>query len=268
MSIDALAAAIEGRRVLVLTGAGISTESGIPDYRSPGVRPRKQVQYQEFVRDPRARRRYWARSYVGWPRLALARPNAGHAAVARLQHAGLVTGLVTQNVDGLHQAAGSPDLVELHGGLARVTCLACRSLSDRDVLQARLLATNPGFAAVAHDAPDGDADLDPVDLDDFVVPACLDCGGVLKPDVVFFGEGVPAPRVDAAWKRLARAEVLLVVGSSLTVWSGYRFARRAVEEGRSLVLLNRGPTRADPIASLKVEAAAGEALAELARRIG
>lgn len=263
MSLDALASLLANRRTMVLTGAGVSTDSGIPDYRGPGARPRRPVQYAEFVRDPEARRRYWARSYLGWPRFAAAQPNPAHRALARLEAAGRLTGLVTQNVDGLHQAAGSVDVVELHGSLARVRCLSCGAGEDRDVTQARLLAANPGFGGVGAVAPDGDAEIDPAEARDFVVPECVACGGVLKPDVVFFGENVPAPRVEAAWARLAAAEVLLVLGSSLTVWSGYRFARRAAEEGRAVVIVNRGPTRADPLAILKVEAGVGEVLARV-----
>jgi NAD-dependent deacetylase sirtuin 4 len=254
---ETLAAHLRGRRVLVLTGAGCSTESGIPDYRGPGSRPRSPVMYQDFVRDAEARQRYWARSTLGWPRFRAAGPNAAHVALASLEAAGHLAGLLTQNVDGLHHAAGHQHVVELHGALAWVVCLGCRALFDRDAVQADLLAANPDWEAEGTDAPDGDVDVDPAAVSGFVVPDCPRCGGLLKPDVVFFGENVPAPRVAEAWARLDAADVLLVIGSSLTVFSGYRFARRAAEQGKPVLVVNQGETRADAIATLKVEARAG-----------
>lgn len=252
---------LTGRRVVALTGAGCSTASGIPDYRSPSAKPRNPVQYRAFVDDPRARQRFWARSLVGWPRFAAARPNAAHVALAALEATGALAGIVTQNVDRLHHAAGSRAVIELHGALAEVVCLACGALEPRDALQARLAALNPGFGAGADLAPDGDAELE--DTASFHVAACLACGGVLKPRVVFFGEGVPAPVVQAAFAMVDAAEVLLVAGTSLTVWSGYRFVRRAAERGVPVAIVNLGPTRGDALATLKVEAPVHEALPAL-----
>jgi NAD-dependent deacetylase sirtuin 4 len=265
----ALAERLAGRRTLVLSGAGISTDSGIPDYRSPErlAQPRHPMRYQQFVASEGARRRYWARSALGWPQVAAAQPNAAHRALARLEACG-VMGVITQNVDGLHQAAGSKRVLELHGSLAAVRCLDCRSVSSRRHLQARLLELNPALAERTAEpgalAPDGDAELAEALEGSFQVPACTRCGGVLKPDVVFFGENVPAPRVVRAYAMLARAEVLLVVGSSLTVFSGYRFVVRAVQTGRPVYILNRGPTRGDSSAALKLEVPLGEALPKLA----
>lgn len=253
----ALLPALRGRLLFVLAGAGLSTESGIPDYRGPGRAPRRPVQLQDFLRDPAARRRYWARSMLGWPRFSRALPNAGHRALAALEGGGLLAGLVTQNVDGLHQAAGHRDLVELHGALRDVCCLGCGARSRRAELQLRLERENAGWSAEAVDAPDGDADVGVPD--DFMVPACA-CGGLLKPDVVFFGENVPAARVEAAWARLAAADAVLVVGSSLAVFSGFRFVRRAVERGQPVYVLNDGETRADPLATAKLGGRLGELL--------
>ncbi len=268
--LDALIGLLRGRRVVALTGAGCSTESGIPDYRGPDTPPRARppIQHREFVERPDARRRYWARSMLGWPRLAAARPNRGHAALAALERASAVAGLITQNVDGLHHGAGSREVVELHGALRRVRCLACERVFARDELQRRLADAYPDWmergGAVA---PDGDADLVDGDAAEFEVVACAACGGVLMPDVVFFGGSVPRPTLDAAWATFERAEVLLVVGSSLTVFSGYRFVRRAAERGVPVAILNRGPTRGDPYATLRVDARAGEALAAVAGAI-
>ncbi|MDQ3368622.1 MAG: NAD-dependent protein deacetylase [Myxococcota bacterium] len=267
-SFEDLVALLRGRRVVVLTGAGCSTESGIPDYRGPTTPPRTRppIQHREFVDREEARRRYWARSMLGWPRLAAALPNVGHRALAELERAGVVAGLITQNVDGLHGGAGSRDVVELHGALARVRCLACDDRTSRDELQDRLVVANPRWPERARDiatAPDGDADLADALVADFVVVPCTACGGVLMPDVVFFGGSVPRPTLDAAWSTFERAEVLLVVGSSLTVFSGYRFVRRAAERAVPVAILNHGPTRGDDHATLRVDARAGEALAAL-----
>lgn len=253
-------------RVLVLTGAGCSTESGIPDYRGPETarRARNPVQYREFVSSPSARRRYWSRSLVGWPAMSRARPNPAHLALAELEGRGRVLGLITQNVDDLHRAAGSARLLELHGSLSRVRCLSCPATEDRARYQERLLEANPGSgAAVVELAPDGDAERPQAPEEPFVVPACLACGGVLKPDVVFFGENVPRPLVEEAYRWVEESAALLVVGSSLEVFSGFRFVRRAKELGRAVAILNLGPSRGDALADLKLEAKAGELLPRL-----
>jgi NAD-dependent SIR2 family protein deacetylase len=269
-SIEALIALLRDRRVVALTGAGCSTESGIPDYRGPDTPPRARppIQHREFVDGADARRRYWARSMLGWPRMAAARPNRGHQALAALERAGAVVGLITQNVDGLHHGAGHREVVELHGALRRVRCLSCEQVTERDGLQRRLAAANPGWTERGVQvAPDGDADLPDDVVAGFEVVACAACGGVLMPDVVFFGGSVPRPTLDAAWAAFDRAEVLLVIGSSLAVFSGYRFVRRAAERGVPVAILNRGPTRGDPHATLRVDAAAGESLAAIARAL-
>lgn len=268
-TLDELAHLLRGRRVVALTGAGCSTESGIPDYRGPDTPPRTRppIQHREFVEHAEMRRRYWARSVLGWPRLAAAVPNHGHHALARLEGAGAVDGVITQNVDGLHDRAGSRRVVELHGALARVRCLACGDVTSRDALQARLLARNPDWTERARAvaiAPDGDAELSDALVAGFEIVACEPCGGVLMPDVVFFGGSVPRATLDAAWATFERAEVLLVAGSSLTVFSGYRFVRRAAERGIPVAILNRGPTRGDELARLRLDARTGEALPALA----
>jgi NAD-dependent SIR2 family protein deacetylase len=259
------------RRTVVLSGAGVSTESGIPDYRGPDSprRERAPISYQEFVGDAGARRRYWARSSVGWPRFTAARPNPGHEALSRLEAAGYVSGVITQNVDGLHQAAGSADVVELHGALADVRCLRCGRRTDRTTYQRRLLQSNPGWPPEAATlAPDGDAVLPDAATTSFRVPGCLRCGGILKPDVVFFGESVPRRWVDAAWDLFDRAEMLLVVGSSLAVYSGLRFVRRAANEARPVGIVNLGPTRGDAHARLRIDGRTGTLLPRLAETMG
>lgn len=254
---------LRGRRVIGLTGAGCSTESGIPDYRSPGRPQRRPIQHREFLSSEAARARYWARSAVGWPRFREARPNAGHHALAQLEAAGALSGLITQNVDGLHTAAGSQRVVELHGALAQVVCLSCGALTGRDEVQLQLERLNPGCSAISvEEAPDGDAELSPPV--DFRVPPCLRCGGMLKPDVVFFGDNVPAARLQRAWELFDAGERLLVLGSSLTVFSGYRFVRRAAERGVPVLILNQGPTRGDAHAAWLGSAPLGEALPVLA----
>ena len=273
--LDCLVHVLRGRRSVVLAGAGCSTESGIPDYRGPDgrMKVRRPIQYQEFVRNEEARLRYWARSTMGWPRVAGARPNAAHEALAGLEESGAVAGIITQNVDGLHQKAGSRRVVELHGALARVRCLTCDGWVRRADFQERLLDANPGFAewflhrmeserVVA--APDGDAEI-PADLvEEFQVPGCGSCGGMLKPDVVFFGENVPRSSVEAAWELFAEGEVLLVLGSSLTVYSGRRFMYGAEEAGIPIVVVNLGPTRADGIAAAKLDGRLGSVMPSLA----
>ncbi|MCE9666502.1 NAD-dependent protein deacetylase [Myxococcus stipitatus] len=264
--VDALAALLRGRRAVVLTGAGCSTESGIPDYRGPGTRARARnpIQHREFLQRPEIRARYWARSLLGWPRFAAARPNAAHHALAALERDGRVLGLITQNVDRLHHAAGSNQVIELHGALARVRCLDCGGLEGRDALQQRLLALNPGFAhEVLELRPDGDAELTSEQLSSFQVPACLDCQGTLKPDVVFFGDNVPVPTVARAFSLLEEADALLVVGSSLAIFSGYRFLVRASERHMPIGILNIGECRGVELADVCVEAKAGEVLPAL-----
>lgn len=258
---------LRGRAIVALTGAGCSTESGIPDYRGPTTPPRKRppIQHREFVDKAALRQRYWARAYLGWPRFSASRPNAAHRALAALADQEQLVGLITQNVDGLHQAAGSRGVVELHGALARVRCLACDARSTRDELQGRFDDVNPGWRERVHGetAPDGDVDLADDVVESFRIVPCEACGGVLMPDVVFFGGSVPRPTLDAAWAAFERAEVLLVVGSSLTVFSGYRFVRRAAEQNIPVAIINHGPTRGDPHASLLVDARAGELLPAL-----
>jgi NAD-dependent SIR2 family protein deacetylase len=268
-AIDALARfLLAHERIFVLTGAGCSTASGIPDYRDEnGDWKRKQpVSYAAFTGSEDVRRRYWARSAVGWPAMAAARPNAAHEALARLERDGRVHALVTQNVDGLHQRAGSARVLDLHGRIADVLCLGCGARTDRARLQERLLEANPGWRPrVAGLAPDGDADL-AGDTRAFRLPACERCGGVLKPDVVFFGENVPPERVATAYAALQACDAVLVVGSSLRVFSGWRFVRAAHELGLGIALLNLGRTRADDLACLHVRAPCAEALTEALRR--
>lgn len=255
------------RPLLVLTGAGCSTESGIPDYRDANgdwKRPAP-VTYQAFVGDAATRQRYWARSLVGWRVIGQARPAAAHHALARLEAAGHVAMLLTQNVDGLHHAAGSQRVIDLHGRIDTVRCLGCCARSARALLQAELLARNPDWAALdARTAPDGDADLDGIDFSRFEVPVCQRCGGMLKPDVVFFGENVPRERVDAAFAALHDADALLVVGSSLMVYSGFRFVQAAAAAGKPVAAVNLGRTRADDLLALKVRRSAGATLRALA----
>lgn len=244
------------RRVLVLTGAGVSTASGIPDYRdeSGGWKRPPPVTYQAFVESTATRARYWARSYVGWPAFAGAGPNAAHEALARWEREDArISLLLTQNVDRLHQRAGSRSVVDLHGRLDVVRCLGCTHRLPRGAMQAVLTDANPGWSqAGAPAGPDGDAEV--TDAGGFVVPPCPACGGLLKPDVVFFGEAVPRRRVEQAAASLAASDGLLVVGSSLMVYSGFRFARMAHEAGIPIAILTRGITRADALASLKLDA--------------
>ncbi len=251
------------RRLFVLTGAGCSTGSGIPDYRDEqGAWKRTPpVTYQAFVGDGITRRRYWARSLVGWPRIAQAQPNAAHRALAALEAQGRCSQLLTQNVDGLHQAAGSRAVIDLHGRLDAVVCLGCGASSSRADVQRRLAEANPAWAGLAAGAaPDGDADLEDRDFATFQVPACDACGGMLKPDVVFFGENVPRARVDAAMAGLAQADAMLVVGSSLMVYSGLRFVHAAVRAQIPVAAVNLGRTRADDLLRFRMAAPCGVAL--------
>ena len=255
----------------MLSGAGISTDSGIPDYRGPesSKKPRNPMRYQQFIGSSAARQRYWARSFRGWLPVQRAQPNAGHKALARLETTGNLTGVLTQNVDGLHQAAGSQEVLELHGSLARVRCLACGQLETRSRVQRRMAHLNPELEAQSVVfAPDGDADVTQKLISGFEVPSCLRCRGTLKPDVVFFGENVPKERVVRAWELFDDAEVLLVVGSSLTVFSGYRFVARAAKEGKPVAIVNQGQTRGDACATVRVNAPLGEVLPQLVEMLG
>jgi NAD-dependent SIR2 family protein deacetylase len=284
--------------VTVLSGAGLSTESGIPDYRGPSGQARRAGQpmtYQEFTGSTAARQRYWARSHLGWRHVTGAAPNAGHRAVAALERAGLVRGVITQNVDGLHQAAGAASVTELHGSLHRVVCLSCWSRSAREELDARLRAANPAWTDAVRDLeptvsesdpfcpdpqgsaqsasskrirllPDGDVAL--AETGGFTVVDCLSCGGLLKPDVVFFGENVPRPRVEECFARVSASSALVVLGSSLTVMSGLRYVRHASSLGIAVVIVNQGPTRGDELAAARLDAPLGAVLTGLLQELG
>lgn len=267
--VEALAAFVRAHpRLFVLTGAGCSTASGIPDYRdSAGQWKRRQpVQHQEFVGSDAVRKRYWGRSLLGWPTLGDAKPNGSHHALAQLEEDGRIGRLLTQNVDGLHQRAGSRRVTELHGSIGEVICLDCGQVSSRRELQGKLAAANgwllEAAAVHAQAAPDGDADFD-TDFSAVSVPECDACGGVLKPHVVFFGDTVPKPVVDEAMDALAEADALLVAGSSLMVYSGYRFCLKAAEWGKPIVAINLGKTRADELLALKVFEPCDQALSRL-----
>jgi NAD-dependent SIR2 family protein deacetylase len=260
--VQALAALLRRRDVVVLSGAGVSTDSGIPAYRDEDGRWKQSapMQFREFTGSVRARQRYWARSMVGWPRMAKAEPNLAHRALSAAEARGFLRLLITQNVDGLHSAAGSRNVIDLHGRLDRVICLDCKALSARSQLQARLVAENAPFLGESFVArADGDVEL-AVDYERFRLAACEACGGVLKPDVVFFGENVPAPRVQEAMAALEAASALIIVGSSLMVFSGFRFARAAARLGIPIAVVNLGKTRADDLASLRVSGNVGEIL--------
>ncbi|PPL20589.1 NAD-dependent protein deacetylase [Microterricola pindariensis] len=265
--IDAVAELMRGKRTAVLSGAGISTDSGIPDYRGEGAPTRTPMTVQDFLGDEGKRKRYWAGSHLGWRLFSSARPNAGHRTLARLEGAGLVTGVVTQNVDGLHRQAGSGRVVELHGSMDTVSCLDCGQVFARQAIADQLEAANPwlGQSDAVRLAPDGDADVEEVDR--FVLPVCTVCGGRLKPDVVFFGELVPAARFAQAAALVARSEMLLVVGSSLTVNSGIRLLEQARRRRLPIVVVNRGSTKGDARAAHKLDAGASETLAALAERL-
>jgi NAD-dependent SIR2 family protein deacetylase len=256
---------LRGRSWVALTGAGMSTDSGIPDYRGPTSIRATPMQYSEFVGSPGAQRRYWARSYLGWGRIGHAEPNSGHRTLADLEAAGLA-GVITQNVDGLHSAAGSTRVINLHGDIATVVCLSCGDRSARTELQRRLRSANPKLEQPhllkhAELRPDGDAVAR--DWQQFRLVGCVQCGGRLKPDVVFFGEAVPKARVEAAYALVERTEILVVLGSSLTVMSGLRFVRHNAKRRQPVVIINRGPTRGDDLASLKIDGGCSETLTEL-----
>ena len=259
------------KRLLVLTGAGCSTESGIPDYRDDNGDWKQQqpVRYQDFVRSEGIRRRYWARSMAGWKIISLAKPNPGHHALARLEAGGFIRQLVTQNVDGLHQKAGSRRVVDLHGRIDTVECLDCRNRFSRELLQQELEERNPDFRNLrVFSAPDGDAQLEGIDFDRFQIPACPKCSGTLKPSVVFFGESVPHSRVELAYTALQESNALLVAGSSLMVFSSYRFCRAAKEQHKPIVAVNLGRTRADNDIDFKVQVQCGTVLPDLTARLG
>ncbi len=269
--IERVAELMRPGRTLVLSGAGISTESGIPDYRGPASanRGRSPITYQEFVGSEHVRQRYWARSFAGWPFMDARVPNSGHFAVAAMERGGSASGVVTQNVDGLHQEAGSVTVVELHGNLRTVVCLRCETPEERASLQARLADLNPDFVPLApRYAPDGDADVPDDAVDAFRVAPCRVCGGVLKPEVVFFGENVPAKTYERAKGMLEDARALLVVGSSLAVRSGYRFVVQAKAAGKPVAIVNDGPTRGDTDADVKVTGRLGDMLPRLAEILG
>lgn len=262
-----LVALLSGRRIAVLTGAGLSTDSGIPDYRGPDSPPANPMTIRQFTSSVDYRRRYWARNHVGWRRMAATRPNAGHRALAALEHAGVVTGIITQNVDLLHTRAGSRTVINLHGTYARVVCLDCRATMSRAALADLLEAANPGFTERAEAgalavAPDADAVV--ADTDSFRFVDCPACAGMLKPDIVYFGESVAKDIVEQAYSLVDSADALLVAGSSLTVFSGYRFVRHAAARAIPVAILNRGPTRGDDLATVKVDAGCSPMLALLA----
>ena len=269
---DTVAELLAGRRLVALTGAGLSTDSGIPDYRGPGSRPRNPMTYSEFVSGVPAQRRYWARSHVGWARMRRAEPNPGHVALAALGAAGLVERLITQNVDGLHDAAGHRGVIDLHGRIDEVVCLDCRRTSPREPHQARLTASTPGcpeaHSAEVETAPDGDAAVEITE--GFRIVPCAACGGTLKPHVVFFGENVPRDRVARCYAAVGALTpddgALLVAGSSLQVMSGLRFVRAAWKAGVPVVIVNRGATRGDELATVRVDAGCSETLTALAAR--
>lgn len=262
-SLEAARQILAGKKLFVLTGAGISTDSGIPDYRGEGRVARHPMTYDIFMGSLEARQRYWARSYVGWSRIALAKPNHGHFALASAESQGALKYLVTQNVDGLHQEAGSKAVIDLHGRLDRVICLGCRRIISRTQMDELLKELNPSISKDfnVEFSPDGDAEIE--GTKDFKVPDCINCSGTLKPDVVFFGESVPADRVELALNQLAESDAIVVAGSSLTVNSGFRFAKQAAKAGKPIVIVNVGPTRADVLAIAKIEANTSVALERL-----
>jgi NAD-dependent SIR2 family protein deacetylase len=267
-----VAEVVAGGGVVVLSGAGISTESGIPDYRgeSGSLRTHTPMTYGDFVASESGRRRYWARSHLGWRTIARAAPNDGHRAVATLQAHGYLSGVITQNVDGLHQAAGARDVIELHGNLDRVVCLNCRTTSAREALDRRLRLANAEFEGEATRInPDGDVELPDEVVQTFHVVPCEACTtGVLKPDVVFFGENVPKSRVERCYRLIDESEAVLVLGSSLTVMSGFRFVRHAAKAGKPVLIINQGVTRGDPYAVHRVNLPLGQALADLTAQLG
>ncbi|WP_158864242.1 Sir2 family NAD-dependent protein deacetylase [Leifsonia sp. AG29] len=265
--IDQAAELLVGRRFTVLTGAGVSTDSGIPDYRGEGAPKRTPMTFQQFLADDRYRKRYWAGSHLGYRRFAAARPNDGHRAIARLEASGASNGVITQNVDGLHKQAGSQRVVDLHGAMDRVLCLVCGQIFAREAITARIDAANPWLdtEGAVEIAPDGDAVV--TDIDAFDVPDCTVCGGHLKPDVVFFGEFIPAEKYREASALVRSAEALVIAGSSLVVNSGIRLLEQARRRRLPIVIVNRGETKGDSRATVKLDAGTTETMVELARRL-
>ena len=265
--IDETAELLAGRRFAVLTGAGVSTDSGIPDYRGEGAPKRTPMTFQQFLADDRYRKRYWAGSHLGYRRFAAARPNDGHRALARLEAAGAANGVITQNVDGLHKQAGSQRVVDLHGSMDRVVCLVCGQVFAREAITARIDAANPWIdtEGAVEIAPDGDAIV--TDIDSFVVPDCTVCGGHLKPDVVFFGEFIPAEKYREASAMVRSSDALLIAGSSLIVNSGIRLLEEARRRRLPIVIVNRGETKGDLRAAIKLDGGTTETLVELSRRL-
>lgn len=270
-----LAAMLAGARWVALTGAGISTDSGIPDYRGPHARPTKPLLFDEFVASEAHRRRYWARAMVGWTSFGAARPNAGHLALSALSNRRL-DGILTQNVDGLHQAAGSRNVTELHGTLSQVKCLSCGNAVSRDAMQKALQDANPGwrdripdptqdFSSPERLRPDGDAEVE--DWQWVRLVQCGVCGGILKPDVVFFGEAVPKDRIQSSLQQVDASDALVVAGSSLTVMSGLRYVRHAAAQGKPVAIINQGATRADDLAAVRLDAGTSQVLTELAETL-
>ena len=266
--------ALSGTRFAILTGAGLSTDSGIPDYRGPGSPPRVPMTYQEFIARPENRQRYWARNHIGWSHLKRADPNDGHFAVARLESRGLLTGLITQNVDRLHEDAGSVNVVDLHGRFDQVVCLSCTRRFSRKLIAGVLEELNPGFlqdalaAGVVEIAPDADATVEDSQLiESFVVAQCPVCGGILKPDFVYFGENVPKDRVERAYAMVDEGQALVVAGSSLAVMSGLRFVRHAAKQEKPVIIINRGVTRGDDYAAIKLDGGVSESLTWLVSRL-
>ena len=266
-ALDAVAEVLRGRHTAVLTGAGLSTDSGIPDYRGKGDPVRTPMNFQTFVGDERARKRYWAGSHLGWHRFRVAEPNLGHRSLARLEHSGLISGVITQNVDGLHTRAGSRHVVDLHGSLDLVVCLDCGQAFGRDSVAARLEAANPSLTTpdAVRIAPDGDAEVS--DIDGFTIPECTVCGGMLKPNVVFFGELVPTVKFTEATALVSGAEALIIAGSSLFVNSGIRLLEQARRRKLPIIVINRGETKGDGRAQIKLDAGTSESLAGLADRL-
>ena len=266
-AIDAAVAAVSGRRLAVLTGAGVSTDSGIPDYRGSGAPVRSPMTFQQFLADLDYRKRYWAGSHLGWKTFMSSAPNAGHRALAEMESLGLTDGVITQNVDGLHLQAGSARVVDLHGSLDRVRCLTCGQQYARESFAARLADENPWLEVPGSVTLSPDGDVDIADVAAFGVPACTVCGGILKPDVVFFGEFVPREKFDEASALIASAEALMVAGSSLVVNSGIRLLDQAVRRRMPVIIVNRGVTKGDSRATVKIDAGTSETLAELVHRL-